>query len=124
MIGYVTVGINDLSRAGAFYSLIMSELDVPLTRTSEKSMSWGKFGGGRGLSITKPFDGNPASVGNGMMIALEARDRKQVDRLHALALANGAVCEGPPGLRGSVFYGAYFRDPEGNKLCVYVMPDM
>jgi catechol 2,3-dioxygenase-like lactoylglutathione lyase family enzyme len=123
LIGYVTIGINDLARAGAFYEPIMAELGVPLARTSHKSMSWGKFGGGRGLSITKPFDGHEATVGNGSMVALEARDQAHVDRVHTLALSLGAVCEGPPGIRGATYYGAYFRDPDGNKLCVYVMPD-
>lgn len=70
-----------------------------------------------------PFDGQPASVGNGVMVALEARDRAQVDRIHALALAHGGSCEGMPGPRGEggAFYGAYFRDPDGNKLNAYVM---
>ncbi len=123
MIGYVTIGITDLERAGAFYKPIMAELGVPLSRSTHKSMSFGKFGAGGGLSITKPFDGNPATAGNGSMVALEARDHDHVNRLHALALSLGAPCEGPPGIRGSTYYGAYFRDPDGNKLCVYVMPD-
>ncbi|MDG2001893.1 MAG: VOC family protein [Novosphingobium sp.] len=124
MIGYVTLGTNDLERSGKFYRAIMDELGVELSRTTEKSMSWGKFGGGRGLSITKPFDGDPACLGNGMMIALEARDHDQVHKVHELALANGGSDEGEPGTRGgSVFYGGYFRDPDGNKLCVYNMPE-
>jgi catechol 2,3-dioxygenase-like lactoylglutathione lyase family enzyme len=122
MIGYVTLGINDLERAAAFYRPFMEELGCPVSRTTHKSISWGKFGAGGGLSITKPFDGNPATVGNGSMLALEARDHAHVDRLHALALSLGAKCEGPPGIRGSTFYGAYARDADGNKLCMYVMP--
>ena len=72
--------------------------------------------------LTAPFDGNPATVGNGVMVALEARDRDQVDRIHALALANGGSDEGVPGPRGDQgFYAGYFRDPDGNKLNAFVM---
>jgi len=125
MIGYVTLGTNNLERSGKFYRTIMDELGIPLTRTTEKSMSWGKFGSGGGLSITKPFDGNAASIGNGMMIALEAKDHDQVHKVYALALANGGTDEGEPGPRGgSIFYGGYFRDPDGNKLCIYNMPEL
>jgi catechol 2,3-dioxygenase-like lactoylglutathione lyase family enzyme len=83
---------------------------------------WQHQDGGRPfLFLTTPFDGQPASMGNGQMIALLADDRATVDRAHAAALANGGNCEGPPGLRPHYhpnYYGAYFRDPEGNKLCI------
>ena len=121
MIGYVTLGANDLERAERFYAPLMAELGVPLTRRSEKSLSWGKFGSGRGLSVTRPFDQQPAHFGNGVMIGLEAGSREKVHALHAVAMANGGTNEGAPGPRGSTYYGAYFRDPEGNKLCVYVL---
>ena len=119
MIGYITLGINDLDRAAAFYRPFMEELGYPVARTSLKSMSWGKFGAGGALSITKPFDGNAATIGNGSMVALEARTHDHVVSLHALALSLGATCEGPPGIRGSTFYGAYVRDPDGNKLMLH-----
>ena len=71
--------------------------------------------------IAHPFDGGPASAGNGQMVALLAPSRAAVGRCHALALAHGGSCEGAPGLRPEYhadYYGAYFRDPDGNKLCV------
>ena len=79
-------------------------------------------GGGAGIAVTKPFDGKPASFGNGVMVALDARDPAQVDRIHAIALANGGSDEGAPGVRGGGFYAAYFRDPDGNKLNAFCMP--
>ena len=69
----------------------------------------------------RPFDGNAASVGNGVMVAFEAKDEAQVDRLHAIALEQGGSCEGGPGPRGDSFYAAYFRDPDGNKLNAFLM---
>lgn len=123
MIGYVTLGTNDLPRARQFYDAVMGELGVPRTRTTEKSISFGEFGGGGQLSITRPFDHEPASVGNGTMISLQARDAEHVRRVHAAALAAGGTDEGAPGPRGTTFYGAYARDPDGNKLCFYLFLD-
>jgi predicted lactoylglutathione lyase len=83
----------------------------------ETYIAWGTPGGGAGIGLTKPFDGQPATVGNGVMVALEAKDRAQVDRLHAIALEQGGTCEGLPGPRSEGgFYAAYFRDRDGNKL--------
>ena len=88
----------------------------------ETAIAWGTPGGAAGIGLMRPHNGEPASVGNGVMVALEARDHAQVDRLHAAALANGGTCEGPPGPRGEDggVYAAYFRDPDGNKLNAYV----
>lgn len=123
MIGYVTVGTNDLARAARFYDALAAELGVPRMMEEQGTfIAWGVEGGGAGIAATKPFDGNPASVGNGTMVALEARDEEQVGKLHAIALENGGTCEGPPGLRGGGFYAAYFRDPDGNKLNAFCMP--
>ncbi len=121
MIGCVTLGTSDLARAAVFYDAIAAELDTPRMMEFDGFIAWGKPGAAAGIGLTKPFDGNPASVGNGVMVALEARDKAQVDRLHALALANGGTCEGPPGPRGDTFYAGYFRDPDGNKLNAYIM---
>lgn len=122
MIGYVTVGTNDLARAARFYDAIAAEMGVGRMMEFDSFIAWGAPGGAAGVAATRPFDGNPASVGNGVMVALEARDRVQVDRLHAIALENGGTCEGPPGPRGdSGFYAGYFRDPDGNKLNAFVM---
>lgn len=122
MIGYVTLGTNDLPRAAKFYDAIAAELDTPRMMEFDGFIAWGKPDGAAGIGLTKPFDGNPATVGNGVMVALEAKDKAQVDRLHAIALAHGGSCEGPPGPRGEGgFYAGYFRDPDGNKLNAFIM---
>jgi catechol 2,3-dioxygenase-like lactoylglutathione lyase family enzyme len=121
MIGYVTLGTNDLARAAVFYDALAAELDTPRMMDFDGFIAWGKPGGAAGIGLTKPYDGNPASVGNGVMIALEAKDKEQVDRLYELALAHGGTCEGPPGPRGDSFYAGYFRDLDGNKLNAFVM---
>jgi predicted lactoylglutathione lyase len=90
---------------------------------NDQFIAWGQSGGGAGIGITRPFDGNAASVGNGVMVALEAKDPAQVDRLHAIAIEHGGSDEGAPGVRGGGFYAAYFRDPDGNKLNAFCMPE-
>jgi len=120
MIGYVTLGTNDLARGAKFYDAIARELGVGRMMETERFIAWGKPGGA-GIGLTQPFDGKPASVGNGVMVALEAKDKAQVDRLHQLALSLGGRDEGAPGPRGEGFYAGYFRDPDGNKLNAFVM---
>jgi catechol 2,3-dioxygenase-like lactoylglutathione lyase family enzyme len=126
MIGYITIGSNDLPRARAFYSELLAMIG------GKKLMDFGGdftlYGvdmGKPGIAVTKPHNGEPATPGNGNMAALVMLERKQVDALHAKALELGGTCEGPPGLRGDegpqAFYAAYFRDPEGNKLCAFRM---
>ena len=121
MIGYVTLGTNDLARAARFYDAIAAELGVGRMMETDRYIAWGKPGGGAGIGLTLPFDGRPATVGNGVMVAFEARDRAQVERIHQLALSLGGQDEGAPGLRGEGFYAAYFRDLDGNKLNAFVM---
>lgn len=121
MIGYVTLGTNDLERAAAFYDAIASELETPRMMEFDGFIAWGKPDGGAGIGLTRPYDGNAASVGNGVMVALEAKDKEQVHRLYDIALAHGGTCEGPPGPRGDTFYAGYFRDPDGNKLNAFIM---
>jgi predicted lactoylglutathione lyase len=121
MIGYVTLGTNDLARAARFYDAIAAELGAGRMMDSETFIAWGKPGGGAGVGLTRPFDGAPATIGNGVMVALEASDRVQVAKLHEIALANGGADEGPPGERNPGFYAAYFRDPDGNKLNAFIM---
>lgn len=121
MIGYVTVGTNDLERAAKFYDALASEMGTARMMEFGSFIAWGTAGGGAGIAATKPFDGNAASVGNGVMVALEAKDQDQVQRLYDIALANGGSDEGAPGPRGDGFYAAYFRDPDGNKLNAFVM---
>ncbi|MBA4355008.1 MAG: glyoxalase [Novosphingobium sp.] len=122
MIGYVTVGTNDLQRGAPFYDAIAAEMGVGRIMDFETFIAWGAPGGAPGIGLTKPFDGNAATVGNGVMVALEATDKEQVDRLYRIAMDNGGTCEGPPGPRGDGgFYAAYFRDLDGNKLNAFVM---
>lgn len=122
MIGYATVGTNDVPKALAFYDAVLGELGAQKAFDSPKggrlySRTPGKFE----FSVTPPFDGNAATSGNGTMIALAADTQDQVRAVHAKAMEMGGTCEGEPGWRGPEggFYGAYFRDLDGNKLCVY-----
>jgi predicted lactoylglutathione lyase len=121
MIGYVTLGTNDLARAAKFYDAIAAELEVGRMMETESFIAWGKPGGAAGIGLTRPYDGKAATVGNGVMVALEAKDKAQVDRIHKLALSLGGTDEGAPGQRGESFYAAYFRDLDGNKLNAFVM---
>lgn len=122
MIGYVTLGTNDLPRAAAFYDALATEMNTPRMMASETFIAWGVADGpAAGIAVTVPFDGNAATIGNGMMVALEAKDKDQVHRLYDIALAHGGTCEGPPGPREEGFYAGYFRDPDGNKLNAFVM---
>jgi len=122
MIGYVTLGTSDLPRAAKFYDAIAAEMGVGRMMEFDGFIAWGAPNGGAGIGLTKPFDGNPASVGNGVMVAFEAKDKDQVQRLYDIALANGGSDEGAPGPRGDGgFYAGYFRDPDGNKLNAFIM---
>ena len=124
MYSHIFIGINDFAGALAFYQPLASALDLK-QRFSDADKGWAAWTSGEGfrplLVIGRPFDGNPATPGNGQMTAFLATARPIVDECHRLALANGGTSEGTPGLRPHYhenYYGAYFRDPEGNKLCV------
>jgi catechol 2,3-dioxygenase-like lactoylglutathione lyase family enzyme len=126
MIGYVTLGTNDLDRSRAFYDALFAELGASRLMELERGFTlYGTGWGKPGVAITPPYDGGPASPGNGAMVSLVADSRGKVDRVHTRALELGGTDEGAPGLRGPegdrAFYGAYFRDPDGNKLCVFRM---
>ena len=121
MLGYVTLGTNDLERAAKFYDAIAAVMGTKRMMEWPGAIAWGEPDGSAGIGLTKPFDGNAASVGNGVMVALAAKDQEQVQRLYDIALANGGTCEGPPGPRGEGFYAGYFRDPDGNKLNAFIM---
>jgi catechol 2,3-dioxygenase-like lactoylglutathione lyase family enzyme len=130
MIGYVTLGTNDLDRARAFYDALLAEIGASRKMEFQETgfTLYGTGRGAPGLAVTRPYDGGLASVGNGNMAALAMPSRAMVDRLHARALELGGSDEGAPGLRTPegprAFYGAYFRDPDGNKLCLFRMgPD-
>lgn len=124
MLSHVHIGIADYDRALAFYSALLAELGLE-RRFAERDKGWAGWrspGVARPLFlIGRPFDGRAADAGNGQMVALLAPDRATVDRCHALALSLGGRDEGAPGLRPHYhadYYGTYFRDPDGNKLCV------
>ena len=124
MLSHVHIGVTDFQRAFSFYSAVMNALGLPL-RFAEPEKSWA---GWKPPDAARPlflighaYNGEPAASGNGQMIALLAPTRGAVEKCHAIAIASGGRCEGPPGLRPHYhpnYYGAYFRDPDGNKLCV------
>ena len=126
MIGYVTIGTNDLPRALAFYDALLGGIGA--SRKIEMPTGFTLYGAARGqpgLVITPPYDKGEASPGNGNMVALAMGSRGEVDSFHAKALELGASDEGAPGVRGDdgerAFYGAYFRDRDGNKICAFRM---
>lgn len=121
MLGYVTLGTNDLERAAKFYDAVAAAMGTKRMMEWPGAIAWGEPDGSAGIGLTKPHDGNTATVGNGVMAAFAAKDKAQVDKVYAVALANGGTCEGPPGPRGEGFYAGYFRDPDGNKLNAFVM---
>jgi catechol 2,3-dioxygenase-like lactoylglutathione lyase family enzyme len=118
MIAYVTLGTTDVPRAAAFYDQVLALLGAKRQWQGERGMSWGTGHTQPGLGVTLPFDGQAASVGNGVMVSLSAPDHETVNRVHALALQLGGQDEGAPGPRGGFFHAAYFRDMDGNKLMV------
>lgn len=121
MIGYVTLGTNDLPRATSFYDKLLGALGAKRVFESERGIGWGTSMNSPSLAVTKPFDGLPATRGNGTMVALLADSKEKVAAIHKLALELGASDEGAPGPRGETFYAAYFRDLDGNKLsCFFV----
>jgi catechol 2,3-dioxygenase-like lactoylglutathione lyase family enzyme len=119
MIGYTCVGTNQLEQAIHFYGELLGLLGAQPFFQSERGVGWGVSPEQPMFSVLQPFDGQPASVGNGSMVALAAANPEQVQALHAKALALGGRDEGAPGARGNGFYGAYFRDLDGNKLAVF-----
>jgi catechol 2,3-dioxygenase-like lactoylglutathione lyase family enzyme len=121
MIGYITLGTNDLDRAAAFYDELLALLGAKRFMGAEGHfVAWAVSPDAPGLSVTRPFDGQPASVGNGTMVALAADSPEVVDRVYAKAIELGGAAEGPAGPRGDEgFYAGYFRDLDGNKLNVF-----
>jgi catechol 2,3-dioxygenase-like lactoylglutathione lyase family enzyme len=121
MIGYVTLGTNNLDRAAKFYDKLLGELGGKRFMEGDRFIAWSAGHNQPGIGLAKPFDGKAATVGNGVMVALVVDSRARVDRLHALALELGGSDEGPAGPRGDGFYAGYFRDLDGNKLNVFCM---
>ena len=121
MIGYVTVGTNDLERSKQFYDNLFEELGARSFFANERIVFWTVKDGASSFAIAKPYDEKEASVGNGNMVAINVDSREQVDAIYAKAMELGATDEGPPGERIPTFYGAYIRDLDGNKLVFYKM---
>jgi lactoylglutathione lyase len=124
VFSHIFLGVSNFERALAFYRALMPVLSIQerFCEPSRPWASWQSYPEPRPLFlIGKPYNEQPHSVGNGQMVAFLAKSRTVVDQAYSVALANGAVSEGPPGLRPEYhanYYGAYFRDTEGNKLCV------
>jgi predicted lactoylglutathione lyase len=122
MIGYVTIGTNDIERAAAFYDELLSLMQAGRFMEEDNFIAWAVSPDAPAISVTKPYDGNAATVGNGMMVALAAQNSDQVKAIHAKALELGGTDEGAPGPRGEGgFYAGYFRDLDGNKLSAFCM---
>lgn len=121
MIGYVTLGTNDFSRATSFYDDLFADFGGKRIFDMETFVAWSTDPRAPAFAVTKPFDGNAATVGNGVMAALLASSREQVDAIYNKAISLGATCEGKPGPRGEGFYAGYFRDLDGNKLNAFFM---
>ncbi len=118
MFSHVTIGTNDIKRAVAFYDAVFAALGVGRFYLDGSDAGYGEAHGDQ-VWVMEPFDGNPAAAGNGTHIAFLAKARRDVDAFHTAALANGGTDEGAPGLRPhyhSNYYGAYVRDPDGNKI--------
>ena len=122
MIGYITLGTDNLAPAAEFYDRLLAELNASRLMEAEDFIVWSN-GSGAGFSLHRPADGQPFSVGNGVMIALQVANADTVKRLHARALELGGSDEGAPGFRAEGFYAAYFRDLDGHKLNFHALED-
>lgn len=116
MIGYITLGTNDLEKNAQFYDALFAEIGAQRVMEEEAFILWSTGLDKPGFALTKPYDGNTATVGNGVMIALALENPKQVDAMYAKAIELGAQDEGPAGPRSEEFYAGFFRDLDGNKL--------
>lgn len=122
MIAYTTLGTNNLKTSKAFYDALFAEIGVGVLWSDENFVGYGKSMDEPMFAISNPFDKQPATAGNGTMIALGCPDKETVHKIYDKAIALGASCEGPAGPRGDTgFYCGYFRDPDGNKLNAFAM---
>lgn len=120
MIGYVTLGSNDVAKAAAYYDQLLAEIGASRMMESDRFIAWGTSPGAPMLIIITPFDEQPATVGNGVMVSFYMDTTDKVDALYKKAMELGSPDEGAPGPRGDgSFYGGYFRDVDGNKLCAF-----
>ena len=121
MIGYATIGVSDMARAEGFYNALVGELGGGQLFGQDRIKFYGTGPDGAMLAICIPYNEETPEPGNGTMVAINAGNRETVDRLYAKAMELGATDDGEPGERMPVFYGAYVRDLDGNKLCFYEM---
>lgn len=121
MIGYVTLGTNKFDKAAKFYDELFATIGAGRLMEGDTFIAWATSPSTPAVSIIRPYDGKPATVGNGVMVAIAMDSSKKVDALHAKALQLGATDEGAPGSRGNNFYAGYFRDLDGNKLNAFCM---
>ena len=121
MIGYVTLGSNDIHNAAKFYDALLGTIGAQRVMETDTFIAWAKSMQSPGLSVTKPYDGEPATVGNGVMVAIAMDSPEKVQAFHAKALELGGKDEGAPGQRSDTFYAGYFRDLDGNKLNAFCM---
>jgi predicted lactoylglutathione lyase len=121
MIGYVTLGTNNMDAAAKFYDELFGSIGASRIMESDTFIAWSTNPSAPAVSLIRPFDGNPATVGNGVMVAIAMDKREKVDAFHAKALELGGADEGAPGIRFGDFYAGYFRDPDGNKLNAFCM---
>jgi predicted lactoylglutathione lyase len=122
MIGYVTLGTNDLERAAAFYDELLALMGAGRFMEEPGAfIAWASAMDKPAISVTRPYDGNAATVGNGTMVALAVESKELVHKIHEKAIELGGSDEGAPGPRSDAFYAGYFRDLDGNKLNVFHM---
>ena len=121
MIGYVTLGSNDIARAAGFYDELLKLVGAGRFMESDSFIAWSTGPTAPAISVITPYDGKPATVGNGTMVAIIVDSPEKVQAIHAKALELGGANEGDPGPRGDGFYAGYFRDLDGNKLNAFCM---
>jgi len=124
MIGYITLGSNNVEKSAAFYDELFKVLGATRIYDYEAYVAWATDSESIIFSVTTPFNKEVATSGNGTMVALRAKSKAEVDLLHTKAIALGAINEGDPGMRSGGYYCAYFRDMDGNKLNFHVGPDV
>lgn len=121
MIGYVTLGVSDMERAKAFYTALLEDFGAKVLVDMDRIAFIGKAMDKPMIGVCLPYNEEPNHPGNGNMAAITAESKEQVDALYSKAIELGASCDGEPGQRiPDVFYGAYVRDPDGNKLAFYL----
>jgi len=121
MLGYATIGVSDMDRAVAFYDALLAEVGAKQLFGMDRIKFYGSSPNGAMLAICIPYDEGEHNCGNGNMLAIPGGSREGVDKLYAKAIELGATCDGEPGERMPVFYGAYVHDLDGNKLCFFEM---